>query len=89
MLTTSTIGGVIIQKTSGWITLLLKTGKKEKIKVIETDLEVGDKVAVAFNCHTSTIVNIYSELDMIQGEKVYMPNKPKPNYPLEDKYYDT
>lgn len=88
MLTTSTIGGVVIQKSSRWLTLLLKTGKKEKIEVIETNLEVGDRVAVAFNCNTSTIVAIYNELDLIQEERVYIPNKPKPNYPLDDKYYE-
>lgn len=86
MLTTSTISGVVTQKSSGWLTLLLKTGRREQIKIIETDLEVGNRVAVTFNCHTSQIIGIYSELDMIIKEEV--PQQIKQEYPLDDEYYD-
>ena len=86
MLTTSTIGGVVTRKHSGWLTILLKTGKKERIKYIDTDLKVGDIVAVAFNCHTSQIAGIYSEIELAQKEE--MPQRQKQDYPLDDKYYD-
>lgn len=79
MLTSTTISGVVIRKNNGWLTLLLITGKKEKVKYAATDLCIGDKVLIAYNHETGKVAGIYGEAPL--GLSLEQPPE-NPEYPL-------
>jgi hypothetical protein len=79
MLVTSTVSGVVVGKDSQQLTLLLQSGNKELVKYVETDLELGDKVLVAFNTYTGTVAALYNQYDILrEGIQEVMPRAVNP-----------
>lgn len=52
---THSIAGVISSKIGRYLTILLNSGNKIKIKIKRTSLELGDKCHVTFNHETGKI----------------------------------
>lgn len=59
MLTTRAASGVVTRKDGEWLTLLLRTGKKETVKCTDGYFAVGTTVIATFNHTTGKIEGVH------------------------------
>lgn len=57
MLLSKTITGIVISQKVGHSTIKLSNGAK--VKAINTNIKLGDKVIVAMNLQTGKVANVY------------------------------